>query len=79
MIPDKIYVGIRPSKIKNVVYITITGESPNAKEYVRKDALLDWAKSQQAQMKIEAGGCSNMHATGKWIMLQELIEKLNSL
>jgi len=47
--------------------------------YIHKDALLEWAKEKQEQMKIEAGGCSNMLAAGKYLAYSELIEKIESL
>ena len=51
----------------------------NRIEYTRKDALLEWAKEKQEQMKIEAGGCYNMLAAGKFLAFEEIIEKINAV
>jgi hypothetical protein len=74
--PKKIYVsiGTRQSLIARA------GQTLKSDiEYIRKDALLEWAKEKQEQMKIEAGGCSNMLAAGKYLAYSELIEKIESL
>lgn len=81
MIPDKIYVREYPDglnqfwdrKKRDDVVATIYHE------FIRKDALLEWAKEKREQMKIEAGGCSNMAAAGKYLAYSELIDKLNSM
>lgn len=73
--PDKIYVNIPGD-----YWHPGTDDKVNTDtEYARKDALLDWAKEKQEQMKIEAGGCSNMLAAGKFLAFKELIEKIESL
>lgn len=51
-------------------------EEVNSEEYIRKDSLMKWAKEKQEQMKIEAGGCSNMLAAGKLLAYGEIIEKI---
>lgn len=47
--------------------------------YIRKDALVEWAKGQREKAKIAAGGCLNMQASGKFLAYDELIEKLNTM
>lgn len=79
--PDKIYVREYPDglnqfwerKKRDDVIATIPHE------YIRKDALLEWAKEKQWQMKIEAGGCSNMLAAGKLLAYEAIIKKIESL
>lgn len=44
-----------------------------------RETLLEWAKEKREQMKIEAGGCSNMLASGKYLAFEEAIKKLESL
>ncbi len=74
--PRKIYVSIGPRQS----LIARAGQTLKSDiEYLRKDALLEWAKEKQEQMKIEAGGCSNMLAAGKYLAYSELIEKIESL
>jgi hypothetical protein len=55
------------------------GHTVQNEKYIRKDALLEWAKEKREQMKNEAGGCSNMMASGKYLAYSELIEKIESL
>lgn len=73
--PDVIYVEF--SEDVNLAFEEQPFEETPA--YIRKDALLAWAKEKQEQMKIEAGGCSNMLAAGKYLAYSELIEKIESL
>ena len=68
--PDKIYIGLINSEFGGVVYDTVSATFPNAKEYIRKEALLEWLK-----------GCKNnpfityLHKG----YIQELIDKLNGM
>lgn len=81
MVPDKIYVREYPDGInqfwdrkkRDDVVATIHHE------YIRKDTLLKCVKELKAQMKIEAGGCSNLLAAGEWLAYDKLIEKIESL
>lgn len=81
MAPDKIYVSRNFSEDNSphgLWYLNKSEHDINV-EYIRKDALLEWAEEKREQMKIEAGGCSNMAAAGKYLAYSELIDKLNSM
>lgn len=74
--PDKIYVTIptrRLSDSANYVGIAFSDKSylttPQIEEYIRKDALLEWAKEKQNESL-------TIVADDIW---QELIDKLNSI
>lgn len=60
--PDKIYVGISPSRVgEGLVYTTVSNEYPYAKEYIRKDMLIEWLENRadlltKAVDKIEIDG-----------------------
>ena len=83
MTPDKIYVTTSTTYPVNPAYGNKWGCWSERKcpgyVYLHKNALLEWAKEKQEQMKIEAGGCSNMLAAGKYLAYSELIEKIESL
>lgn len=80
MIPDKIFINPIPKPSDGYVGIAWTeAHGDEYKVYIRKDALLRWAKEKQEQMKIEAGGCYNMLAAGKFLAFEEIIEKLNAV
>ena len=74
--PDKIYVTIptrRLSDSANYVGIAFSDKSylttPQIEEYIRKDALLEWAKEKQNESL-------TIVADDVW---QEVIDKLNSM
>lgn len=48
-------------------------------QYIRKDYLLSKLTERTEQAKIEARGCSNMHASGKYIAYQEMVNLIESL
>ena len=73
--PEKIYVNVEAAR--DLRYHP--GEDDGKEQYIRKDALLEWAKERRKQMKIEAGGCWSMHATGEYMAMDKLIEKLESM
>lgn len=70
--PDKIY-------LHEISAEELTENFPYHICYIRKDALMEWAKENQEQMKIEAGGCTNMLAAGKYLAYKEIIDKIESL
>lgn len=74
--PDKIYI-----EQKAVMYNRVFTEpcKHDDYEYIYKDTLMEWMKEKKEQMKIEAGGCSNMLAAGKLLAFEEVIKKLESL
>jgi len=68
--PDKIYIGILPSKVgEGLVYTTVSKEYPYAKEYIRKDVLKEWAKDMK---EANDGVCDTSY-------YQEFIDKLNTM
>ena len=86
MVPDKIYLGIGPMSgdepNKRYLYAEWYEEQKPLVQniaYIRKDALLEWAKEKQRRMKIEAGGCYNTLAAGKFIAYKEIFDKIESL
>ena len=68
MRPDKIYVGTDLFGFMSAYYIE--NHPPYGEEYIRKDALLEWAK--------ETYLCENASAIRK-VCFKQLIDKLNSL
>lgn len=79
--PDKIYSVVTIYDYDNTrgAWSCVKVDGLSNTEYIRKDALLEWVKEKQEQMKIEAGGCSNMLAAGKLLAYGEIIEKIKSL
>lgn len=74
MIPDKIFIDE-----DLIAFHVLQTKHDGDIEYIRKDALLEWAKERKEQMKIEAAGCSNMLAAGEWLAYDKLIEKIESM
>ncbi len=72
MAPDKIFL---PRNIDwpSAAILTL-GNQPNDVEYIRKDALLEWAKARKAELL----SCESFVA-GERKMLKEIIDKLNSM
>ena len=66
---DSKYVGMAYNDKGNL-------RSPQIEEYIRKDALLEWAKEYLAKLPKE--NTSNYYS-GKKSVLENLIQKLNSL
>ena len=75
--PDKIY--INGDAASDLVYLP--GEDDSKEEYIRKDALLEWAKSQKARLRQGyKHEWKNSHIIyGGTLALDNLIEKINSL
>ena len=71
MIPDKIYIDEYSEGIYGTEWHTYSGSSGGtiAREYIRKDALKEWAKQQQLDSL-------TIVADNFW---QEVIDKINSL
>lgn len=78
MIPDKIFIpqhDIEAGTIQELGELIVEGSVG----YIREDAMIVFLKQKIEQMKIEAGGFSNMLAAGKYLAYSELIEKIESL
>lgn len=74
--PDKIYITVRPSQIANgFVYTTCSNDCPDAKAYIRKDSLLEWAKKKNKRIDTEDGD----YSLGYVSAMIDLIDKLNSM
>lgn len=77
MTPDKVYCWrnvlgsfyASPSKPEIII----------SEEYIRKDSILSKLTERMEQAKVEAGGCSNMHASGKYLAYQEMVDLIESL
>ena len=67
MIPDKIYLGIQDLGSGYVYALSL--DNNGEQEYIRKDALLEWAKEKQYESL-------TIVADNFW---QEVIDKINSL
>ena len=68
MIPDKIYVHTG-AHLGLLTLTTIPVDAPGEQEYIRKDALLEWAKKKQYESL-------TIVADNFW---QEVIDKLNKM
>ena len=69
--PDKIYIGLTNSEFGGVVYDTVSATFPNAKEYIRKDALLEWIQ--------EVRAIPHDNGISRDLAFQEVVNKLNSM
>lgn len=71
--PDKIYI-----EQKAVMYDMVNTEpcKPDDYEYIRKDALLEWAKNLKERWEEPP---MSKHSPGCVFMLEQVIEKLNSM
>ena len=82
MIPDKIYLGVGPlsgnEPGKKYIYAEWMPEPyPSAQniEYIRKDALLEWAEKE----KFFAGQIPTEYMKGQHAAFKRLIDKLNTI
>lgn len=78
MIPDKIYLNkymIRPGMLHPAQYPADTLEV----EYIRKDALLEWAKAYKEEADAAARGKTDNPSWGERVAMRALIDKINSL
>lgn len=65
MSPDKIYINVHPL---GVDYSIVPIPDFGGVEYIRKDALLEWAKEQKTLMEL-----------GGHISIDDVIDKINSM
>lgn len=84
--PDKIYIGLTNSEFGGVVYDTVSATFPNAKEYIRKDALIEWLRKEyetvswyDEKMRHVTGCVGDTSSSGKAQAYQSVINKLNSM
>ena len=78
--PDKIYIDDL-AVVNDCVTKISTTRLINFSEYIRKDALLEWTKSQKARLKqgYKHDWKNDDTLNGGKLMLDELINKLNSM
>lgn len=73
--PDKIYIGLTHSEFSGVVYNTVSATFPNAKEYIRKDALISFLEKEKYDLY-------NWHfhdEDRKFKVYEEVIDKIKEL
>lgn len=76
MIPDKIYLHRTfHLGMLSVTEIDITGQD---EQYIRKDALLEWAKEHKRVIETH-GDERDAYLRGEYSALNSLIDKLNSM
>lgn len=69
--PNKIYINVTPL---GVDYSIVPIPDFGGVEYIRKDALLEWAKEQEKKLVSDS-----FTSSGKRKMLKRLIDKINNL
>ena len=69
--PDKIYCWFG---VLGSLYASSQKPTVKAEEYIRKDALLEWAKTRKAELT-----SSESFVAGERKIIKELIEKINEL
>lgn len=72
MMPDKLYVWT--GVLGSLYASSRKPEEVNSEEYIRKDALLEWAKARKAGLS-----SGESFVAGERKMLKEIIEKIESL
>lgn len=86
--PDKIYIPVVTSELTNLQYIRYdwastkpTTYSRDHIEYIKKDALLEWAEKKKNDVKKfgQRYNEANYYNSGCHDTIQELIDKLNSM
>lgn len=70
--PDKIFVSSDPFGFMSGYYME--NHPPHGEEYIRKDALLEWAKEQEEDIVSDS-----FTSSGKRKMLKRLVDKIESL
>ena len=75
--PDVIFVHAVTKPIPEISFSEIK-EGDDDIEYIRKDALLDWAKIHKCMIEMH-GGDGDDYLRGEYSMLNSLIDKLNSI
>lgn len=83
--PDKIYLPILPRIENSIISEHCVGTAwdnkehitiPDIEEYIRKDAILEWAKELKERWEEPP---MSKHSPGCVYMLEQLIDKLNSM
>lgn len=72
--PDKIYIDVL-AVVNDCITKNSTKPLPNFVEYIRKDALLEWAKELNFLVKDEPGASFK----GAEVVINEVIKKIQSL
>lgn len=71
--PDKIYINVTPL---GVDYSIVPIPNFGGVEYIRKDAMLEWAKNLKERWEEPP---MSKHSPGCVFMLEQLIDRLNSM
>lgn len=74
--PEKIFF---PNDINLLTKLSLVIKQKGDVCYISKDSILSKLTERMEQAKVDAGGCSNMHASGKYIAYQEVIDLINEL
>ena len=75
MTPDKIYVHVRTEPRPSITFSEALEENSLNVEYIRKDALLGWAKKKNQRIDTGEGD----YSLGYVSAMIDLIDKLNSM
>lgn len=76
--PDKIYVHVGPHLgLLNTTIVKT--DAPGEQEYIRKDALLEWANKRFEEFRHIAEISNDVAADGEVDAFEELIDKLNEM
>jgi hypothetical protein len=77
MMPDKIYIHRTIHLgLLSASEIDITGQD---EQYIRKDALLEWAKAYKEEADASARGRTDNPSWGESVAMRALIDKIESL
>lgn len=70
--PDKLFISSDPFGFMSAYYIE--NHPPHGEEYIRKDALMEWAKARKAELT-----SSESFVAGERKIIKEVIDKIESL
>jgi len=81
--PDKIYVETggydkRRDSVVGYAFDSYSESQPNEIEYIRKDAILEWAKEYKKAIEVN-GDENDAYTRGEYSAINSLIDKINSL
>ena len=74
--PDKIYVHVRTEPRTSITFSEALEKNSSNVEYIRKDALLEWAKELKERWEEPP---MSKHSPGCVYMLEQVIKKIENL
>ena len=77
-VQDKIYIQTNAGEALSSKWTTISFRDFENAEYIRKDALLEWAKEYKCAIETH-GDERDAYSRGEYSVLNFLIDKLNSM